>query len=201
MVIGESENECFNFIFDSTSTWAAPVTKAAASFDVYGFPCISGSIWSEGISRNTWSQRSKGKKRICSWSGKQWVEGRKERGNCLFSLLPLSQVFIPERTRELRALFFSEFWGLSFCFFLPKEWCCIFYAIINKCSSFDINQLLLSPSSSHFPLLLHGFVLKQCTSFLSLLPNYQQEPSQGNALHKPTLERENPTKTTSSNSK
>lgn len=56
------------------------------------------------------------------------------------------------------------------------------------CSYFDINQLL-PPSSSHFPLLLHGFVLKQCTSFLSLLPNYQQEPSQGSALHKPTLER------------
>lgn len=47
--------------------------------------------------------------------------------------------------------------------------------------------------SSYFQLLLHVFVLKQCTSFLSLLPNWQQEPSQGSPLHKPTLKRKEKT--------
>lgn len=144
MVIGGSENECFNFIFCFTTKWAAPVTKAAASFDVYGFPCISGSIWSEGISRNTWSQWSKGKKRICSWSGKQWVEGRKERGNCLFSLLPLSQVFIPERTRELRAPRFLRILGSQLLLLSSKRMMLHFLSHYKQISSsFDINQLLL----------------------------------------------------------
>lgn len=61
------------------------------------------------------------------------------------------------------------------------------------CASFDINQLPPSIISSYFPLLLHVFVLKQCTSFLSLLPNWQQEPSQGSPLHKPTLKRKEKT--------
>lgn len=157
------------------------------------FPCISGSVWSEGISRNTWTQWSKGKKRVGSWSGKQRVEGRKGRGKCLFSPLPLSQAFIPERTRELRVPLFLRIFGVSASasFFKKNDGAFLSY-YKQMCSSFDINQLL-PPSSLHFPLLLHGFVLKQCTSFLSLLPNYQQEPSQGNALPKPTLERKEKT--------
>lgn len=118
-----------------------------------------------------------------------------------FTTLP--SIHSRENKRTEGSSFFLRILGSQLLFLSLKRMMVHFLSHYKQmCSSFDINQLL-PPSPSHFPLLLHGFVLKQCTSFLSLLPNYQQEPSQGNALHKPTLKRKekNPTKTTSSNSK
>lgn len=78
--------------------------------------CISGSTWQEGISGKTWSWRSQGEQHVCSWSEKQWVEKRTDRGMPLFStsLFSKPREFSSESTRETEVCLFHWILGSQF---------------------------------------------------------------------------------------